>query len=51
MQSSGMAIDVMRNKKYRPRAKKKQLKNGVAMLDFEECGYGRKKRKAKRKMQ
>lgn len=30
--------------KNSPRAEHKELKNGVAMLDFEECGHGRKKK-------
>lgn len=31
----------MMNQKERPRAKNKELKNGVAMLNFKDFGYGR----------
>lgn len=38
-----MPIGIMTNQKERPRAENKGLNNGVAMLDFEDFGYGRKK--------
>ena len=39
----------MTNQKERPRAENKGLNNGVAMLDFEDFGYGKEGRTVEEK--